>query len=535
MTKRKILCTLLPVGITLIFAAGYYYYAPPAFNFHDPELWWFLIVLCAVYGVLRLIFGHRTLIENGKPTWKGFLGFAAAAVLFLVYFIIQFFSGPLFHAGTYAAAGAERITTGDFASEVQMVENGEITDIAIMDTTTAEAMGRRQIGSLGTLATQYELGQFMTTTVNAQPKKVATLGYGSFWKWLSTRDDGIPGYVSVDPVTGSSEYIEFPEPIHYSDTSYFNENIYRHLQFAAPTAVFGNVHFEVDNDGNPYWIATTYSFRVGINRVRVPDGVLVCDAVTGEVTRYAAEEAPAWVSIVYPADDIIELINYAGLYGNGYWNSRLSKTGVYTCTDDYGYKVVGDNLNAFTGITSAASDKSNIAFVLCDEHTGQVRRYDIYGAEEYSAETAAEGLVMNYGYRASFPSLVNVGGRPVYIMALTDDGALIKQYAMVDLQDYTRVVAGDTVKDTWQQFVDRYGDGMTAGAETEAETVRLAAPPETAVIEGNTYIYLQTADAIYRLPADGNEEALFAADGDRLELSVIGEIRDGLYSAELKR
>ena len=106
---------------------------------------------------------------------------------------------------------------------------------------------------------------------------------------------------------------------------------------------------------------------------------------------------------------------------------------------------------------------------------------------------------------------------------------------MVDLQDYTRGVAGDTVKHTWQQFVDRYGDGMTAGAETEAETVRLAAPPETAVIEGNTYIYLQTADAIYRLPADGNEEALFAADGDRLELSVIGEIRDGLYSAELKR
>ena len=194
MTKRKILRTLLPVGITLIFAAGYYYYAPPAFNFHDPELWWFLIVLCAVYGVLRLIFGHRTLIENGKPTWKGFLGFAAAAVLFLVYFIIQFFSGPLFHAGTYAAAGAERITTGDFASEIQMVENGEITDIAIMDTTTAEAMGRRQIGSLGTLATQYELGQFMTTTVNAQPKKVATLGYGSLL------------FIALTLISGSRDY-----------------------------------------------------------------------------------------------------------------------------------------------------------------------------------------------------------------------------------------------------------------------------------------------------------------------------------------
>ena len=534
MTKSKILRVLLPICITLLFAAGYYYYAPPAINFHDPALWWYLIAVLAAYGILRLLFGFRTLTENGKPNLKGFLGFAAAAVLFLVYFVIQLFSGPLFHAGTYAAAGAERITTGDFASEIQMVENGEITDIAIMDTVTAEAMGRRQIGSLGTLATQYELGQFMTTTVNAQPKKVATLGYGSFWKWLKTRSDGIPGYVSVDPVTGSSEYIEFPEPIHYSDTSYFNENIYRHLQFSAPTAVFGNVHFEVDNDGNPYWIATTYSYRVGINAVAVPDGILVCDAVTGAVTRYDAADAPQWVSIVYPADDIIELVNYAGLYGNGFWNSRLSKTGVYTCTNDYGYKVVGDNLNAFTGITSAASDKSNIAFILCDEHTGQVRRYDIYGAEEYSAETAAEGLVMNYGYKASFPSLVNVGGRPVYIMALTDDGALIKQYGMVDLQDYTKVVVGDTVRDTWQAFVDRYG-GSSAASSNEPVAVRLTAPPETAVIEGNSYIYLETADGIYRLQADGNEEALFAGTGDRLELTVSGQLRDGLYTAELKR
>ena len=342
--------------------------------------------------------------------------------------------------------------------------------------------------------------------------------------------------MSVDPVTGSSEYVEFPEPIHYSDTAYFNENIYRHLQFSAPTSYFDNVHFEVDNDGNPYWIATTYEFRVGLVGCPVPNGVLVCDAVTGKTTRYAAEDAPDWVSIVFPADDMIRLVNYAGLYGNGFWNSRLAKTGVYTCTDDYGFKVVGENLNAFTGITSAASDKSNIAFILCDEHTGQVRRYDIYGAEEYSAKTAAEGLVMNFGYRASFPSLVNVGGEPVYIMALVDDGALIKKYAMVDLQDYTKVVAGDTVEDTWKQFVERYGaGGQSVSQQAETVSVRLTAPVETAVIEGNSYAYLQTVDSIYRVPVDGNEETLFLENGDWVELVVYAELRDGFFEAELSR
>ena len=537
MTKSKIFRAVMPVVLTLLAGGALYYYAPPAINIHDPSAWWTMIFLLVVYGVLRLIFSFRTLTIDGRPTRRGYLGFAAAGVLVVVFFVINFFSGPLFNASRYAKAGEERITVGDFATEVQVVENGKITDIAIMDTTTAAAMGKRQIGYLGTLATQYELGQFMTTTVNGQAKKVATMGYGGFWKWLNRRGEGIPGYVSVDPVDGSSEYIEFPEPIHYSDTAYFNENIYRHLQFSCPTVYFDNVHFEVDNDGNPYWIATTYEFRVGLTGCPVPNGVLVCDAVTGKTTRYAAADAPDWVSIVFPADDMIRLVNYAGLYGNGFWNSRLAKTGVYTCTDDYGYKVVGENLNAFTGITSAASDESNIAFILCDEHTGQIRRYDIYGAEEYSAKTAAEGLVMNFGYRASFPSLVNVNGEPVYIMALVDDGALIKKYAMVDLQDYTKVVAADTVEDTWKEFVERYGADGTGVVQQEAEavSVRLSAPVETAVIEGNSYVYLQTIDGIYRVPVNGNEETLFLESGDWVELTVYATLRDGFFEAELSR
>ncbi len=539
MTKRKVLRTLLPILITLLLAGGLYYYAPPAINIHDTSLWWMLVFLAAVYGFLRLIAGRKNLVVNGKPNLKGLLGFAVAAVLAVVYLVVGLFTTPLFFSGSYAKAGSERITVGEFSAEVDMVQNGEITDIAIMDTTTAAAMGKRQIGSLGTLATQYELGQFMTTTVNGQAKKVATMGYGGFWKWLNRRGEGIPGYVSVDPVNGSSEYVQFKEPIHYSGTAYFNENIYRHLQFSAPTACFGNVHFEVDNDGNPYWIATTYEFRVGLTGCPVPNGVLVCDAVTGKTARYTAEDAPAWVSIVYPADDMIRLVNYAGLYENGFWNSRLAKTGVYTCTDDYGYKVVGENLNAFTGITSAASDESNIGFVLCDEHTGQIRRYDIYGAEEYSAETAAEGLVMNFGYRASFPSLVNVNGSPVYVMALTDDGALIKKYAMVDLQDYTKVVAADTIQDTWRQFVARYSGG-TAGdisyedsGAAEQKTIRLTAPVEIAVVEGNSYAYLKSDDGIYRIPVDGNEEVLFISEQDEIGITVYGALREGVYAAGL--
>ena len=210
MTKSKIFRAVMPVVLTLLAGGALYYYAPPAINIHDPSAWWTMIFLLVVYGVLRLIFSFRTLTIDGRPTRRGYLGFAAAGVLVVVFFVINFFSGPLFNASRYAKAGEERITVGNFATEVQVVENGKITDIAIMDTTTAAAMGKRQIGSLGTLATQYELGQFMTTTVNGQAKKVATMGYGGFWKWLNRRGEGIPGYVSVDPVDGSRFTIRIP-------------------------------------------------------------------------------------------------------------------------------------------------------------------------------------------------------------------------------------------------------------------------------------------------------------------------------------
>ena len=48
--------------------------------------------------------------------------------------------------------------------------------------------------------------------------------------------------------------------------------------------------------------------------------------------------------------------------------------------------------------------------------------------------SAAEGEVQEKGYKASFPSLINVSGTPTYIMVLKDAGGLVKLYAMVNVE-----------------------------------------------------------------------------------------------------
>ncbi|MFI3170650.1 MAG: hypothetical protein R3Y06_11960, partial [Faecalibacterium sp.] len=473
---------IFPAVVTLLAGAIYYYMFLPPINIHSGAFWSFAIMLLGLFAGLCLLSSIKIDTDNTIYYGNGMQGGQfvlsgvgakiatrlgiALGVLVVLLVLLQFLSGPIINAKAYAALGNNIISDGDFDTDVPVVENGIVTDIAIMDTLTAQTLGSRQIGSLGTLATQYELGEFMTTTINGSITKVATLGYGDFFKWFNSRSSGIPGYVTVDPVLGTSAYVEFDTPIVYSDTGYFMDNAYRQMRFAYPLAMFYNMHFEVDNAGNPYWVASVQKINIGLFGGSTPNGVIVMDAVTGECVQYGTDEIPEWVSIAYPADDLIRLVNYAGEYSNGFLNSILAKKDVYLCTDDYGYKTVDGQLNSFTGVTSAASDQSNMAFVLCNEYTGQIIRYTIYGAEEYSAMTAAEGLVLDFGYEASFPSICNVEGAPVYIMALTDAGNLIKKYAMVDLQDYTKVVIGDTVQETWENFLVKYTDVSLTPEET---------------------------------------------------------------------
>ena len=88
----------------------------------------------------------------------------------------------------------------------------------------------------------------------------------------------------------------------------------------------------------------------------------------------------------------------------------------------------------YTGVTSVNADESNIGFVLMNLRTGESKYYNIAGAEEYSAMSSAEGQVQNLGYRASFPSLINIKNIPTYIMVLKDNAGLVKMYALVNVE-----------------------------------------------------------------------------------------------------
>ena len=82
-------------------------------------------------------------------------------------------------------------------------------------------------------------------------------------------------------------------------------NLYRYLRFNYPTKIFDNISFEIDEDGTPYWVASTMTFRIGFWSGRDIEGAVLLNAVTGESKYYKLEEIPKWVDQVYSSDMIM--------------------------------------------------------------------------------------------------------------------------------------------------------------------------------------------------------------------------------------
>ena len=49
----------------------------------------------------------------------------------------------------------------------------------------------------------------------------------------------------------------------YSKSEHFGRKIERHLRANYPTLMFDTLAFEIDEKGNPYWIAPVYNYKIG--------------------------------------------------------------------------------------------------------------------------------------------------------------------------------------------------------------------------------------------------------------------------------
>ena len=151
---------------------------------------------------------------------------------------------------------------------------------------------------------------------------------------------------------------------------------------------------------------------------------------------------------------------------------------------------------------------------------------------------AAEGdELQQYGYKASFPSLIDIDGVPTYIMVLKDASGLVKQYAAVNVAQYNIVATADTQAECINRYNELLGKGALvddSGQEKEESAPQETLTPVTVTIakieyvtvDGDTWVYiLGTDQQIYKIQfgKGANEQIMRCNVGDTLQISVNSE------------
>ena len=309
--KGGALRVVLPIVVTVLFGAAYYYLALPALNLQSREFWAFLGILLVVWLLCALLTSGVMRMDRGDVRVQGKLKglrfripLIALGVIVLFNIIGGIVSAPIFHAQSYYEL--LDVQTGDFASDVAEISYSEIP---MLDRDSSVQLGKRALGSIGAtsnLVSQFEVADYEYSQINYQgePVRVAPLEYGNLIKWFNNRADGLPGYIVVNMVTQEARLVRLEEGMKISNSEHFGRNLYRVLRFRYPTMMFGDVNFEIDEDGTPWWICSRIVKTIGIFGGTDIHGAVLVNAVTG-ASEYM-EQVPSWVDHVY-CDDLIIL------------------------------------------------------------------------------------------------------------------------------------------------------------------------------------------------------------------------------------
>ncbi|MEI2998046.1 MAG: Tat pathway signal sequence [Senegalimassilia faecalis] len=536
MSKKALV--ILAILLIVVLLVAYWWFHPPI-NIHSTDTWLFV----AVFVLLPLFVLWRaksrtyetgnSKVDPSRTKAKAFkIASWVPVVIALVGVLGAVASLSIFPGNAAKYANVLETQDADFAQDIQQVDYSEIP---IIDRDSAALLGNRAMGNIPEYVSQFEIaGTYSQINYQGTPVRVSPLGYADLFKWLTNRAEGIPAYALVDMTTQDAQIVKLGDrAIFYSRSEPLARNIDRYVQLKYPFYMFDEKSFEIDEDGQPWWICPVQTRTIGLFGGTTIDRVVMVNATTGECTDLAIDDVPQWVDRAYPAELLIQQYNWSGKYQDGWLNSWLGQKNVVQTTPGtdgnvgYNYIAKDDDVWVYTGVTSATADNSIVGFVLVNQRTAESHYYPVAGATEESAMQSAEGAVQNLRYSATFPILINVSEQPTYFMALKDNAGTVKKFAMVDIQHYQNVATGDTVAETqksYQAMLATSGALSTDAAEANMEEATGVIRSMTqAVMDGNSHFYvtLDGVDGIFDFAIPGQLGIVGYKEGDTITFKYV--------------
>ena len=578
--EKPVLKIILSAVCSVIFAGVLYYFMLPPINFKAYEFYLYIFLVIASFILFLFLFSKAIL----KPEYGAYVAkkskipaiiIGALALVVVVGFLV---SCVFFRAKSYSNL-LEITEASEEEIGNQLSDGSSLSKVSKLDLESASVIADKKLTDLKDLGkvSQYDVSS-VTSQINLnvdkllnsasvgedKPVRLFSLKYQNIIKWFYNKKDGLPGYVIVDTSNSKSYFREIKGGIQYSLTDYFSSYVTRHIRFKYPTYMFDTPTFEVDEEGTPWWVCSVIDKRIGVFGGKDVMGVVLVNAQTGDCFEYTLEEVKSgkaadseggkpqdisWIDHVYSDEILVNQVNYAGRYWDGFWNSVLNQKGCRETTDGHNYIAYNGDLWLYSGISSMSyMDNSIINFVLINQRTKEAMLYEASGGTESAAQSSAEGLVANYEYMAVFPMLVNINGVPTYFMSLKDDTTdLVKGFAMVSVEDFNDITAFaltnnktsfvgayEECKRNYIEVLDSAGKAKKIDAEDdgsaespdnkEKDTATVSGSVtalKSAVINGNTtyYIKVDNSENYFSVSASLSEEAAIVEIGSAVTLT----------------
>lgn len=525
--------TILYLILVLVIAPTYLYFNLPVINpwFIGLPMEVLIISLTIAMLEIQVLKGQRSTV---------FMIAASIAAISLIYMLSMGIVGlPIFRANAYHQLLGEVKEGESFSKDIAAIS---VDKIRIVDEDVAHRLGDKVLGQEVGLGSQVYVGEYHIQKVKDELYWVAPLEHSGFFKWMNNRS-GTHGYIKVSATNERDvelvrEVNGNPVRIKYQMGGFFGDYLPRHIYFSGYlTLGMTDYTFEIDDEGNPYWVVTLYRHAIGFGG-NVAYGIVVVNATTGDVTKYSPDDAPAWVDRIQPKEFVEDQINHWGEYVHGFWN--FSNKDKLMATNGISLVYGHDNRSYYyTGITSVGADESTIGFMLVDTRTKETVLYRQPGATEAAAQSSAMGKVQEKGYISSFPIMYNINGIATYVMSLKDQAGLIKMIAMVSVEDYSIVGVGDELKDALRNYKDAYNSSGNNPIVTPSTNSKSVAGRITRISEdisgGNSYYYMMiegvetkifigSSSVSRKLPltAVGDSVKLIYDDGKKEEIDLTG-------------
>lgn len=468
---------------------GIWYFTLPFFNFRDPGFYFFLMITLALpVGIIYAIIAKKQSKKDNRTEFTAYKynkrsgsfvkvqkdisekyvahsllvkGAILCVGFFICVVIIFSLTGlKIFNAKAYA--NQLEITQGN-SEDLNTIfdyDSGEVL-LPRIDKDLAFRLAEARLGDYGS---QYSIDydNFTLISINRNGKteliRVTPLEYETPFVALSRMNQGTKGYIEVNVITQEAKLVEYEDGdgLKYMPSGIFSKDLDRHIRSKYPSVIYRDKYFEIDNEGNPYWVIPTIKKEIGMFSGNEPEGVLVVDPKTGDIDRYdlGDKELPEWLQRAVDETVIEEQANNALTYKNGFWNTLFTKKEVFQLSDGYNYFIKDGNTWYVSCITSPNNnDQTSVGFIIVNLKTKESVRYSNPGITEMRAREIAQGdeRVKAQNLDSTWPILITYHNVPTYFVVLKNE-VLSQKIVLINVEDGTLVAMGDTLDVAKQEY-----------------------------------------------------------------------------------